>query len=382
MKKSNFIKTISTALLVCVGALSVNAQCLAGEIEVALDVTTDTYGYETYWEIVPTGNACGVGTIASGGSTVVGCNGGGLRVQYGAAGYQNNNFTYNEGPWCLVEGACYDLIFVDDWDDGGGEFEVAANGFSVGSYVGAGANATWTFCASEPPAFDAGVSSVSSPVLYDSEGLKDIKGVIVNPGTTTITSLDINYSVDGAATVTMPLTGLSIANAQTDAFTHPTQWNAPLGQHSIKVWTSNVNGGSGDTNGANDTVTLVSNIVPGTPNIIDSYIGITPVITQIGNSGDQLDKPTDLDFHPDLARKELWVVNKRTRAQGGSVTIYDNAGEAGQTDIQRVDGNAFHFMALPTAIAFSGNTNFGTSQGVFNANGTLGTEANPFTGPT
>ena len=376
------IKLLGLVSVLIFSAQFVNAQCLAGEIEVTLDVTTDTYGYETYWEIVPAGNACGSGTLASGGSNVVGCNGGGAQVQNAGAGYQNNNFTYNEGPWCLTEGACYDLVFVDDWNDGGGDFVVKVNGFTIGSYTGAGANATWTFCASEPLAIDAGLVSVSSPVLYDSEGLKDIKGVISNPGTTTITSLDINYSVDGAATVTMPLTGLSIANAQTVAFTHPTQWNAPLGQHSIMVWSSNVNGSNGDINGANDTVTLVSNIVPGVPNIIDSYIGVTPTITQIGNSGDQLDKPSDLDFHPDLARKELWVVNKRTRAQGGSVVIYDNAGEAGQTDIQRVDGNAFHFMALPTAIAFSGNTNFGTSQGVFNANGSLGTEPNPFTGPS
>ncbi len=376
------LKWISAIVVLCLITQFASAQCNAGEIEVTMDVATDAYGYETYWEIVPTGNACGVGTIASGGSTIVGCNGGNARVQNTAEGYQNNNSTYNEGPWCLVEGACYDLIFVDDWDDGGAGFEVMANGFNVGSFVGAGSNSTFTFCASEPAAFDAGVISVSSPVLYDSEGLKDIKGIITNPGTTTITSLDINYSVDGGTPVTMPLTGLNIANAQTDAFTHPTQWNAPLGQHTVKVWTSNVNGGNGDTNAANDTVTVVTNIVQGVPNIIDSYIGITPVITQIGNSADQLDNPTDLDFHPDLARKELWVVNKRIRSQGGSVTIYDNAGEPGQTDQQKVDGNAWHFMALPTALAFSGNTNFGTSQGVYNANGTLGTEANPFTGPS
>jgi hypothetical protein len=376
------LKSISAVVALFLSAQFAVAQCNTGEVEVTLDVTTDTYGYETYWEIVPTGNACGVGTIAFGGSNVVGCNGGGAQAQNEAAGYQNNNSTYNEGPWCLTEGACYDLIFVDDWNDGGGKFEVKVNGFSVASYVGAGANATWSFCASEPPAIDAGISSVSSPVLYDSEGLKNIKGIIVNPGTTTITALDINYKVGNMATVTMPLTGLSIANAQTANFTHPTQWNAPLGQHSIKVWTSNVNGGE-DANGANDTVTTVVNIVPSVPNIIDSYIGVTPVIAQIGNSSDQLDKPTDLDFHPDLARKELWVVNKRLEGNGGSVTIYNNAGESSQTDLQRVDGNAYHFMSLPTAIAFSGNSNFGTSQGVWDANHSAPYGAgSPFTGPS
>jgi len=119
-----------------------------------------------------------------------------------------------------------------------------------------------------------------------------------------------------------------------------------------------------------------------TPNIVDSYIGSVPIITQIGNSGDQLDKPTDLHFHPDRARNELRVVNKRTRSQGGSVTIYNDPGEDIQTDLQKVDGNAWHFMALPTAIAFSENGNFGTSQGVFNANSQSGFDPNPFTGPT
>ena len=76
------------------------------------------------------------------------------------------------------------------------------------------------------------------------------------------------------------------------------------------------------------------------------------------------------------------MVNKRIRSQGGSVTIYKDAGEPGQTDLQRVDGNAWHFMALPTAIAFSGNSNFGTSQGVWNANSNNPTGGSPFTGPT
>ena len=119
------------------------------------------------------------------------------------------------------------------------------------------------------------------------------------------------------------------------------------------------------------------------PNIIDSYIGITPIITQIGNSSDQLDNPTDLDFHPDLSSKELWVVNKRRENIGGSVVIYKNAGTQQQTDLQKVDGNAWHFMSLPTAIAFSENSNFATSQGVWDANHQAPTGAGtPFTGPT
>ncbi len=365
----------------CIGGLSASAQCNPGEVEVRVSVVVDQYGYEGYWELVPTGNTCGTSPIFSGGNTAVGCGGAGAQNQT-PGGYANNT-TINEGPWCLAENACFDIIYVDDYNDAGFGFQVKVNGFNTDDFQPSGTGVlTSTFCATLPPVFDAGISSVSTPVLYDSQGLKDVKGVLVNEGQTVITSLDINYKVGNSPTETMPLTGLSVANAQSANFTHPTQWNAPLGPHTLKVWTSNVNGGNGDLNGANDTITYLVSIVSGIPNVIESYIGKHPLITEIGNSSDQLDNPTDLDFHPDLTRKELWVVNKRTRAAGGSVTIYSNAGEVGQTDLRKIDGNAWHFMALPTALAFSGNGNFGTSQGVWNANSNASSGGNPFTGPS
>lgn len=381
MKKSAILKNVTAVLFTCVGALSVNAQCAAGEVSVTIDVVADQFGYEGYWELVPTGNNCGTGTIFSGGNTAVGCGGAGAQAQ--TPGGYANNLTVTEGPWCIVDGTCLDIKYIDDWGDAGFEFQVKVNGFNLQDFQPTGAGVlTSTFCATEPPAIDAGVVSLSTPVLYDSEGLKNIAGVLVNQGTSTITSLDLNYKVGTNPTETMPLTGVSIANSQSFTFTHPTQWNAPLGSHVIKVWTSNVNGGNGDANAANDTVTFSFNIVPGVPNVIDTYIAQFPIITQIGNVSDQLDNPTDLDFHPDLSRKELWVVNKRIRAIGGSVVVYSNAGEPAQTDLQRVDGNAWHFMALPTALAFSGNGNFGTSQGAWNANSNDPTGGSPFTGPS
>ncbi|MEZ5174157.1 MAG: T9SS type A sorting domain-containing protein [Bacteroidia bacterium] len=60
--------------------------------------------------------------------------------------------------------------------------------------------------------------------------------------------------------------------------------------------------------------------------------------------------------------------------------VIDQAGEPSQSSIFRQDGNAWHFMSLPTGIAFSENGNFATSPGVFDANH-QGTSA-AFTGPT
>ena len=377
------IKSFITFLALFLSTQFIKAQCnpAPGEVSITIDVVADQFGYEGYWELVPSGNPCVVGTIFAGGNSNVGCNGAGVQNQT-PGGYPNSSTT-TEGPWCLTEGACFDIKYIDDYNDSGFEFIVKVNGYNIGSFAPSGNGVlTASFCANEPPAVDVGILSLSSPALYQSEGFTDVNVAIFNVGTTTITSLDINYKIDNNTTITMPLTGLNIGNSQSANITHPTQWNATLGQHAIKTWTSNINGGNGDANATNDTVSSIINVVPAIPNIIDSYIGITPIITQIGNVADQIDKPTDLDFHPDLARKELWVVNKRVRSQGGSVTIYNDAGEPGQTDLQRVDGNAWHFMALPTAIAFSGNSNFGTSQGVWNANSNNPTGGSPFTGHT
>src|SRR5688572_5112253 len=101
-------------------AFSAKSQCSAGETEVFIDVMTDMYGYEIYWELVPSGNACGNGTVFAGGNALVGCSGGSLEAQ-NPGGY-GNMMMITEGPWCLTDNASYDIISVDDWGDGGAEF--------------------------------------------------------------------------------------------------------------------------------------------------------------------------------------------------------------------------------------------------------------------
>ncbi|HIN39894.1 MAG TPA: hypothetical protein EYM84_06455, partial [Flavobacteriales bacterium] len=93
IKKSLF--TIFIAML----SIYTFAQCPPGQTEVFIEVSTDDYGYEAYWELLPSGNNCGTGTIFAGGNTAVGCSGGGLQSQ--TPGGYGNNTTINEGPWCL-----------------------------------------------------------------------------------------------------------------------------------------------------------------------------------------------------------------------------------------------------------------------------------------
>jgi hypothetical protein len=103
-----------------------------------------------------------------------------------------------------------------------------------------------------------------------------------------------------------------------------------------------------------------------------------PTFTKILSSTDQVLEPQDLDFHP-FRNNELWVINKGTDNSGGSTVIAFNAGLADQSTEWRRDGNAWHFMALPSAISFSkDNGNFGTSANILDANRNQGS----FTGPT
>ena len=122
------------------------------------------------------------------------------------------------------------------------------------------------------------------------------------------------------------------------------------------------------------------------PNIISSYTSVTNTFTYdvIVNSSSQVNNPRDLDFHPN---GDLWIINTGyefypnnpnpyviiTSANsgpnpGGSTVKVTNPGMIGQSDLWQQDGNAWHFMSLPSGIAFSDNGNFATSTSVLDAN--------------
>jgi len=103
-----------------------------------------------------------------------------------------------------------------------------------------------------------------------------------------------------------------------------------------------------------------------------------PSFTIIAGTSERVLDPQDLDFHP-TRQNELWVINKGTDNSGGSTVKIFEAGLATQTTEWRRDGNAWHFMALPSAISFSKtNENFATSANIQDANRNGGS----FTGPS
>lgn len=372
-------KKLSALCVLILFSVNVFSQCSAGLVEVRIDVKTDTYAKEGYWELVPAANTCGAGTIFAGGNPAVGCNGG--SQQNNPNGGYPNNSTIQEGPWCLTQGAIYKIIFVDDYGDGGLTFTIKIDGFPLYSgLTGSGANSgtPFIFTAEPPPAFDMSSTAIHLP-SYVNIGSIPVSADFSNRGSTVITSMDIHYSVDNGATFSTSLSGLNIDPFTETNISNSTPWLAMNnGVHTIKTWATNLNGNS-DLNNNNDTAYRTLTVGPGIPNIIDDYIGATPILTVIGNSADGVSTPRDLDFHPVLTRNELWVINKSSENSGGETVKFSHAGEAGQTSLLQQDGNAWHFMSLPTGIAFSENENFATSPGVYDANHNGGA---PFTGPT
>ncbi|MFZ1686672.1 MAG: hypothetical protein WAU70_04585 [Flavobacteriales bacterium] len=353
-----------------------HAQCAVGEVSVTVEVTTDDFGYETYWQLVPGGSPCGTGTIFVGGNMTMSCSAGGYQLQE-MSGY-GNNLTITEGPWCLVEGGTYDLYSVDDYGDGQATFEVFVDGVSIATFNAPGATNVFTFAAQPPMGRDMGITDLVTPLFATVGQPIIVRGTVKTFGLDPVTSFNLNYSIDGGAPVLQSLTGLNLVAGDTMGFNHATPWTPGVsGPYSLDVWADNINGGS-DLNPVNDHAGSDHVISEPIPNIIDDILALaSPVITAVANSNEDLLVPRDLAFHPDLSRNELWVLNKDTEASGSSTVKFTNVGETGQTHLMQEDPNNWHFMSLATGIAFGDNNNFSTCPGVFDANHNGG---QPFTG--
>jgi len=121
-------------------------------------------------------------------------------------------------------------------------------------------NSYYTFIPGTQPAFDLSATSITTN-KYVSVGNTTIAGVIKNIGTTTITSMTMNYKIDGGAPVTAILSGLNISSLSSYNFTHTVPWNATIGAHTVEVYATNLNGSNIDANTANDKTTKTINVL-------------------------------------------------------------------------------------------------------------------------
>ncbi|MCU0433023.1 MAG: T9SS type A sorting domain-containing protein [Bacteroidia bacterium] len=106
---------------------------------------------------------------------------------------------------------------------------------------------------------------------------------------------------------------------------------------------------------------------------LDRYISTGIVLTEIGNSSNQISNPTDLDVKPGTS--EIWVCN-RISSGGGSVVIFYNAGQPNQSVQYRKDSHSSHFMPRSSSLAFAENGEFATTQEI------IATNSGTFMGPT
>ena len=113
------------------------------------------------------------------------------------------------------------------------------------------------------PSINATLTSITT-APYVVAGNTNIAGTIKNSGANTITSYDVTYKVDGGtSSAVYSVTGASIASMATGTFTHNVPANLAIGQHTVQVTISNVNGGvDSDTtdNVLTKTVSALSSI--------------------------------------------------------------------------------------------------------------------------
>ena len=110
------------------------------------------------------------------------------------------------------------------------------------------------------------ISLTATPSYFDVP--MQVKGTILNAGTTTINAAEVNWQMDGGAIHTSTVTGLNVATQSMFDFTCDDLLAAAIGQHGLKVWISKINGDIDDFHG-NDTlskpITRVCLTVPKKP---------------------------------------------------------------------------------------------------------------------
>ena len=154
--------------------------------------------------------------------------------------------------WIDVSAACgnSNVQFAFNYQDGGGWlYGLGIDDFAIFA----------------PYNFDMAVESLD---MFSTVGLNNapytIEGTIKNYGGTTISSLALNYSINGGTAVTDNLTGLSIAPYGTYSFSHSTNWNpGSTGNYDVDIWASALNGGN-DQNNGNDTLSTSIEVVTAT----------------------------------------------------------------------------------------------------------------------
>jgi len=109
-----------------------------------------------------------------------------------------------------------------------------------------------------PATKDMAAVAVTMGAYYDiADAPIFVEGTLINLGTETVSSFDLNYSVDGGAPVTQAFSGVNIPFGGEYNFSHSTGFTpSAAGDYEITAYASNINGGA-DAVPANDEASTI-----------------------------------------------------------------------------------------------------------------------------
>jgi len=115
-----------------------------------------------------------------------------------------------------------------------------------------------------PNAYDANLTNTTATDIMCAVSGTDLEVTFKNYGNIALTSLDINYSINGGTTTTYPWTG-SLSSGGTETVTIPQISVTPINTNNVDVSISNPNGNS-DQNVANNSMSTTFNGMYDAPN--------------------------------------------------------------------------------------------------------------------
>ncbi|MDW8226079.1 MAG: immunoglobulin domain-containing protein, partial [Bacteroidota bacterium] len=162
--------------------------------------------------------------------------------------FNNLSYTYNASTYFTTSGYTSVIYYINDYDNtvctnmsGGGFSATSSNRPNLRLTIQAGAPN------------DAGIVGIAAPVAPFSSGSQNITVQLRNYGTNTLSTVTINWSVNGTPQTAHNWTG-SLASGATTTVTIGTFNFAARTLYTFQVWTTNPNGAS-DGNTANDSHT-------------------------------------------------------------------------------------------------------------------------------
>lgn len=116
-------------------------------------------------------------------------------------------------------------------------------------------DAVYEFYEGTQPVYDMSVTSISINKYQKISSAVPVTGNIRNMGSQNVTSFTLNYSIDGGAAVSQPVSVSPILPGEVYTFKHPTDWMTPATEktYNIVVWATNINGNN-DANTSNDSM--------------------------------------------------------------------------------------------------------------------------------